>query len=63
MKNEFKGRTFPEGNLNGIVVPATTGDEVLQSYDFIDTTKWEDLAILFAMVVVYRLIAAAVMAR
>mmetsp|Transcript_2757 Transcript_2757/g.6592 ORF Transcript_2757/g.6592 Transcript_2757/m.6592 type:complete len:656 (-) Transcript_2757:287-2254(-) len=63
MVNEFEGTNFPQGDSNGVVIPAITGEEVLQSYDFNNTDKWENMAVLFAMVVIYRLIAAYIMSR
>lgn len=63
MKNEFEGRTFPAGEQNGVPTAPITGEQVIQSYDFIDIDKWEDMAVLVAMVVFYRLFAAYIMSR
>ncbi|XP_072979978.1 ABC transporter G family member 1-like [Typha angustifolia] len=51
-KNEFIGKTFPN-NLGGNI----TGDEIVKVYWQMDGySKWLDLAVLFGMVVVYRLL-------
>ncbi|GMH05933.1 hypothetical protein Nepgr_007773 [Nepenthes gracilis] len=54
-KNEFEGLTFPNNQIGG---PETiTGEEILRSVWEVEMgySKWVDLAILFGMVVVYRL--------
>ncbi|XP_072985793.1 ABC transporter G family member 1-like isoform X2 [Typha latifolia] len=51
-KNEFIGKSFPN-NLGG----NTTGGEIVKDYWQMDGySKWLDLAVLFGMVVVYRLL-------
>lgn len=55
-KNEFKGLTFPNNQAEG---PATiTGEEILDSFWQVELgySKWVDLLVLCAMVVLYRLI-------
>ncbi|KAG8478569.1 hypothetical protein CXB51_028342 [Gossypium anomalum] len=54
-KNEFEGLSFPSNQVGG--PPTITGDEVLRSFWQVEMgySKWIDLAILFGMVVVYRL--------
>ncbi|KAH9620638.1 hypothetical protein KSS87_008674 [Heliosperma pusillum] len=54
-KNEYKGLTFPNNQVGGPAI--ITGDEVLRSVWQVEMgySKWVDLAILFGMVVVYRL--------
>ncbi|KAG4175742.1 hypothetical protein ERO13_A11G203700v2 [Gossypium hirsutum] len=54
-KNEFEGLSFPGNQVGG--PPTITGDEVLRSFWQVEMgySKWIDLAILFGMVVVYRL--------
>ena len=55
-KNEFQGLTFPNNQAGG---PATiTGEEILQNVWQVETgySKWVDVAILFGMVVLYRLL-------
>ncbi|XP_074305197.1 ABC transporter G family member 1-like [Silene latifolia] len=54
-KNEYKGLTFPNNQVGGPAI--ITGDEVLRSFWQMEMgySKWVDLAILFGMVVVYRL--------
>lgn len=54
-KNEFEGLTFPNNQAGG---PATiSGEEILRSYWEVDMgySKWVDLAVLFGMVILYRL--------
>ncbi|XP_042485033.1 ABC transporter G family member 1-like [Macadamia integrifolia] len=54
-KNEFLGLTFPNNQVGG---PATiSGDEILRNTWQVEMgySKWVDLAILFGMVVLYRL--------
>ncbi|GAB4848739.1 ATP-binding cassette sub- G member 1 [Ancistrocladus abbreviatus] len=53
-KNEFEGLTFPSNQDGGGTI---TGDEILRSVWQVEMgySKWVDLAILAAMVVVYRL--------
>lgn len=63
MKNEFEGRVYPAGESNGVPTAPTTGEQVIQSFNFIDIDKWEDMAVLVAMVVFYRLLAAYIMSR
>ena len=56
-KNEFEGLTFPSNEALGH--PTTiNGDKILRDIWQVEMgySKWIDLAILFAMVVVYRLI-------
>ncbi|KAH1082648.1 hypothetical protein J1N35_022409 [Gossypium stocksii] len=54
-KNEFEGLSFPNNQVGG--PPTITGDEVLRNFWQVEMgySKWIDLAILFGMVVVYRL--------
>ncbi|KAK8562754.1 hypothetical protein V6N13_018684 [Hibiscus sabdariffa] len=58
-KNEFQGLTFPnvQGGVAGSA-PTISGEEILKQTWHIETgySKWVDLAILFAMVVFYRLL-------
>lgn len=59
MKNEFKGRVFKAvPNASGGPVPEMRGDDVLRMYSFEDTDIWANMAVLVAMVVAYRVIAA-----
>lgn len=54
-KNEFEGLTFPNDQVGG---PAMiSGDEILRSYWQVEMgySKWVDLAVLFGMVILYRL--------
>ncbi|XP_022739278.1 uncharacterized protein LOC111291677 isoform X3 [Durio zibethinus] len=54
-KNEFEGLTFPNNQAGG---PATiTGDEILRNFWQVEMgySKWIDMAILFGMVIIYRL--------
>ncbi|KAJ0097985.1 hypothetical protein Patl1_28227 [Pistacia atlantica] len=55
-KNEFEGLTFPNNQAGG--PPTITGEEILKNIWQVETgySKWVDLAILFGMVVVYRLL-------
>lgn len=54
-KNEFEGLTFPNNQVGG--APTITGEEILQNVWQVEMgySKWIDLAILFGMVVLYRL--------
>lgn len=55
-KNEFIGLTFPSNRDGG---PHTvTGEEILRDFWQVEMgySKWVDLAILFGMVVIYRLV-------
>ncbi|OMO73058.1 ABC transporter-like protein [Corchorus olitorius] len=54
-KNEFQGLTFPNNQAGG--PPTITGDEILRTYWQVEMgySKWVDIAILFGMVVIYRL--------
>ena len=54
-KNEFKGLTFPNDQVGG--PPTISGDEILRNIWQVEMghSKWIDLAILFGMVVLYRL--------
>jgi ABC-type multidrug transport system ATPase subunit len=63
MDNEFRGRKFPEGKLNGVVIPEISGGDVLKSYGYEDVDKWACMGALIIMVVVYRLLATLVMGR
>ena len=53
-KNEFEGLTFPNIQAGGL--PTITGEEILKNTYFVEMgySKWVDLAILLAMVVLYR---------
>lgn len=53
-KNEFMGLTFPNNNHAGTI----TGGEILRDYWQVETgySKWVDLAVLFGMVIFYRLL-------
>ncbi|KAL3538676.1 hypothetical protein ACH5RR_002042 [Cinchona calisaya] len=55
-KNEFEGRTFP--NIPGGRPRVITGESILRETWQVEMeySKWVDIAILFGMVVVYRLI-------
>ncbi|KAK8562753.1 hypothetical protein V6N13_018685 [Hibiscus sabdariffa] len=58
-KNEFQGLTFPNVHGgNGGSAPTITGEQILNQTWHMETeySKWVDLAILFAMVVFYRLL-------
>ncbi|KAL4282099.1 hypothetical protein GQ457_03G004490 [Hibiscus cannabinus] len=59
-KNEFQGLTFPnvQGGVAGSAPTTISGEEVLNQTWHIEMgySKWVDLAILFAMVVFYRLL-------
>lgn len=54
-KNEFEGLTFPNSQAGG--PPIITGEDILKSIWQMEMgySKWVDLAILFGMVIVYRL--------
>ncbi|KAG5245142.1 ABC transporter family member [Salix suchowensis] len=54
-KNEFQGLTFPNNIAGG--PPTITGEEILKNTWQVETgySKWIDVAILFGMVIVYRL--------
>ncbi|XP_007047882.2 PREDICTED: ABC transporter G family member 11 [Theobroma cacao] len=54
-KNEFQGLTFPNNQAGG--PPTITGDEILRNFWQVEMgySKWIDIAILFGMVVIYRL--------
>lgn len=55
-KNEFEGLTFPNNQAGG--PPTITGEEILRSVWQVEMgySKWVDFAILFGMVVLYRLL-------
>ncbi|RWW02091.1 hypothetical protein BHE74_00039495 [Ensete ventricosum] len=55
-KNEFIGLTFPGSEAGGAA--AVTGETVVRDYWQMEVgySKWVDLAILFAMVILYRLL-------
>ncbi|XP_057991605.1 ABC transporter G family member 1 isoform X2 [Hevea brasiliensis] len=55
-KNEFQGLTFPPSDHGG--PPYINGEEILRNIWQVEMSysKWIDLAILFGMVVVYRLV-------
>ncbi|KAH7860444.1 hypothetical protein Vadar_013494 [Vaccinium darrowii] len=55
LKNEFLGLTFPNNLAGG--PPTITGDEILRNTWQVEMgySKWVDVAILFGMVVLYRL--------
>ncbi|KAF3440838.1 hypothetical protein FNV43_RR19124 [Rhamnella rubrinervis] len=52
-KNEFEELTFPNNNGNGVI----RGEEILRNVWQVEMgySKWVDLAILFGMVIVYRI--------
>ncbi|EEF30718.1 ATP-binding cassette transporter, putative [Ricinus communis] len=54
-KNEFEGLTFPNNQAGG--PPTITGEEILTGFWQVEMgySKWVDLAVLFGMVVLYRL--------
>ncbi|XWS29553.1 hypothetical protein CRYUN_Cryun24cG0038600 [Craigia yunnanensis] len=54
-KNEFEGLSFPNNQAGG--PPTITGDEILRNFWQVEMgySKWIDIAILFGMVVIYRL--------
>jgi len=54
-KNEFEGLTFPNNQAGG--PPTITGDYILRNTWQVEMgySKWIDLAVLFGMVVIYRL--------
>ncbi|CAM0909551.1 unnamed protein product [Alopecurus aequalis] len=53
-KNEFMGLTFPNKEQVGTI----TGSEILRDYWQVETgySKWVDLAVLFGMVILYRVL-------
>ncbi|RWW14614.1 hypothetical protein GW17_00021603 [Ensete ventricosum] len=55
-KNEFAGLTFPSNQAGRAAT--ITGEEVVRDYWQMEVgySKWVDLAILFAMVIIYRLL-------
>lgn len=55
-KNEFQGLVFPNQQVGG--PSKITGDEILRKYWQMDTSfsKWIDIAILFGMVIGYRVL-------
>lgn len=55
-KNEFEGLTFPSNQAGG--PPTTSGEEILRNIWQLEmgNSKWVDLAILFGMAVLYRLL-------
>ncbi|KAL2521670.1 ABC transporter G family member 15 [Forsythia ovata] len=55
-KNEFEGLTFPKEQIGG--QSTITGDEILRKVWQVEMgySKWIDVAILFGMVILYRLI-------
>ncbi|XP_012480009.1 ABC transporter G family member 1 isoform X1 [Gossypium raimondii] len=57
-KNEFLGLTFPNVEAGNGGSPTITGEEILKQTWHFETaySKWVDLAILFAMVVFYRVL-------
>ncbi|KAI3952672.1 hypothetical protein MKX01_013634 [Papaver californicum] len=57
-KNEFQGLQFPNNPIGGIGGPSTIrGEEILKNIWQMPTgySKWVDVAVLFGMVVLYRL--------
>lgn len=54
-KNEFEGLTFPSNQPGGS--PRISGEEILRTIWQLEMgySKWIDLAILFGMVILYRL--------
>ncbi|KAK2984678.1 hypothetical protein RJ640_006661 [Escallonia rubra] len=54
-KNEFEGLTFPNEQARG--PPTITGEEILRSVWQVEMgySKWMDVAIMFGMVILYRL--------
>jgi hypothetical protein len=60
-KNEFMGLTFPNNQAGGAAT--ITGDEILRDYWQVEMgySKWVDLAILFGMVILYRVLFLAIM--
>ena len=64
MHNEFHGRVFdPSPNASGGPQPGISGDTVLAMYDFAKTKKWDNMVVLVAMAIGYRVIAAVIMHR
>uniref|UniRef100_A0A453L1F9 ABC-2 type transporter transmembrane domain-containing protein n=1 Tax=Aegilops tauschii subsp. strangulata TaxID=200361 RepID=A0A453L1F9_AEGTS len=55
-KNEFLGLTFPNNQAGGATT--ITGDEILRKYWQVEMgyNKWVDLAVLFGMVILYRVL-------
>lgn len=55
-KNEYQGRTF--SNYPGESPPRISGESILRDTFQVETghSKWVDLAILFGMVIIYRLL-------
>ncbi|XP_004289302.1 PREDICTED: ABC transporter G family member 11-like [Fragaria vesca subsp. vesca] len=55
-KNEFEGLTFPNNQAGGSLI--ITGEEILKNIWEMEMSysKWVDLAILFGMVILYRLL-------
>ncbi|KAM3275931.1 hypothetical protein ACQJBY_044366 [Aegilops geniculata] len=55
-KNEFLGLTFPNNQAGGATT--ITGDEILREYWQVEMgyNKWVDLAVLFGMVILYRVL-------
>uniref|UniRef100_A0A453L0Y3 ABC-2 type transporter transmembrane domain-containing protein n=1 Tax=Aegilops tauschii subsp. strangulata TaxID=200361 RepID=A0A453L0Y3_AEGTS len=60
-KNEFLGLTFPNNQAGG--GDTITGDEILRDYWQVEMgyNKWVDLAVLFGMVILYRVLFLAIM--
>ncbi|EMS61063.1 ABC transporter G family member 11 [Triticum urartu] len=60
-KNEFLGLTFPNNQVGGAAT--ITGDEILREYWQVEMgyNKWVDLAVLFGMVILYRVLFLAIM--
>jgi hypothetical protein len=60
-KNEFMGLTFPNNQAGGAAT--ITGGEILRDYWQVEMgySKWVDLAILFGMVILYRVLFLAIM--
>ncbi|KAM0859394.1 hypothetical protein ACQ4PT_047235 [Festuca glaucescens] len=60
-KNEFLGLTFPNNQAGGAAT--ITGGEILRDYWQVEMgySKWVDLAILFGMVILYRVLFLAIM--
>ncbi|CAM0951799.1 unnamed protein product [Alopecurus aequalis] len=60
-KNEFLGLTFPNNQAGGAAT--ITGGEILRDYWQVEMgySKWVDLAILFGMVIMYRVLFLAIM--
>ena len=60
-KNEFLGLTFPNNQAGGAAT--ITGDQILRDYWQVEMgyNKWVDLAVLFGMVILYRVLFLAIM--